>query len=183
MNNSCLIKSFPNGIVLHLDPEKPFADLLIDIAEKFSESRAFFKDAKMALAIKGRTLTEEEEIQVIDAITANSDLQIICLVGEDEETNADLSQVNKEQYNKVLNEADADYVLFLNKHYLKWQDTPLRTLFHFVSYSLYDRTQHEETKGNNYFTCMNLEKEAKLSKASRKSSSKIASEIIKSIDK
>ena len=55
MNNSCLIKSFPNGIVLHLDPEKPFADLLIDIAEKFSESRAFFKDAKMALAIKGRT--------------------------------------------------------------------------------------------------------------------------------
>ena len=44
MNNSCLIKSFPNGIVLHLDPEKPFADLLIDIAEKFSESRAFFKD-------------------------------------------------------------------------------------------------------------------------------------------
>lgn len=87
MNNSCLIKSFPNGIVLHLDPEKPFADLLIDIAEKFSESRAFFKDAKMALAIKGRTLTEEEEIQVIDAITANSDLQIICLVGEDEETN------------------------------------------------------------------------------------------------
>ena len=65
MNNSCLIKSFPNGIVLHLDPEKPFADLLIDIAEKFSESRAFFKDAKMALAIKGRTLTEEEEIQVI----------------------------------------------------------------------------------------------------------------------
>ena len=57
MNNSCLIKSFPNGIVLHLDPEKPFADLLIDIAEKFSESRAFFKDAKMALAIKGRTLT------------------------------------------------------------------------------------------------------------------------------
>ena len=65
MNNSCLIKSFPNGIVLHLNSEKPFADLLIDIAEKFSESRAFFKDAKMALAIKGRTLTEEEEIQVI----------------------------------------------------------------------------------------------------------------------
>lgn len=103
--------------------------------------------------------------------------------GEDEETYADLSQVNKEQYNKVLHEADADYVLFLNKHYLKWQDTPLRTLFHFVSYSLYDRNQHEVTKGNNYFTCMNLEKEAKLSKASRKSSSKIASEIIKSIDK
>lgn len=41
----------------------------------------------MALAIKGRTLTEEEELQIIDAVTSNSDLQIICLVGEDEETN------------------------------------------------------------------------------------------------
>ncbi len=103
--------------------------------------------------------------------------------GEDEETYADLSHVNKDEYNKVLNEADADYVLFLNKHYLKWQDTPLRTLFHFVSYSLYDRNQHEVTKGNNYFTSMNLEKGDKLSKASRKSSSKIASEVIKSINK
>lgn len=103
--------------------------------------------------------------------------------GEDEDTYADLSHVNKAEYDKVLNEADADYVLFLNNHYLKWQDTPLRTLFHFVSYSLYDRNQNEVTKGNNYFTCMNLEKAAKLSKASRKSSSKIASEVIKSIDK
>ncbi|CCZ71224.1 uncharacterized protein BN759_00640 [Bacteroides sp. CAG:702] len=103
--------------------------------------------------------------------------------GENEDTYADLSNVNKEEFSKILNEADADYVLFLNKHYLKWQDTPLRTLFHFVSYSLYDRNQHEVTKGNNYFTCMNLEKGAKLSKASRKSSSKIASEVIKSINK
>lgn len=103
--------------------------------------------------------------------------------GENEDTYADLSNVNKEEFSKILNEADADYVLFLNKHYLKWQDTPLLTLFHFVSYSLYDRNQHEVTKGNNYFTCMNLEKGAKLSKASRKSSSKIASEVIKSINK
>ena len=97
-----------------------------------------------------------------------------------------VSEVDRGVYhamNKGVQAAHGDYVLFLNKHYLKWQDTPLRTLFHFVSYSLYDRNLHEVTKGNNYFTCMNLEKEAKLSKASRKSSSKIASEIIKSIDK
>ena len=51
MNNSCLIKSFPNGIVLHLDPEKPFADLIIDIAEKFSESRAFFASVVPGLKV------------------------------------------------------------------------------------------------------------------------------------
>lgn len=103
--------------------------------------------------------------------------------GEEEESYIDISQINKQNYARLLNETDADYVLFLNQHYLKWQDKPLRTLFHFVSYSLFDKNQHEITKGNNYFTCMNLEKAEKLSKASRKSSSKITTAIIKSIDK
>lgn len=87
MKNSCLIKSFPNGIVLYLDEQLPFEQLLIDIAEKFSDSRAFFKDAKMALSIRGRTLTEDEEQQLVHTITQNSNLQILCLVGEDQETN------------------------------------------------------------------------------------------------
>lgn len=103
--------------------------------------------------------------------------------GEEEESYIDISQINKQNYARLLNETDADYVLFLNQHYLKWQDKPLRTLFHFVSYSLFDKNQHEITKGNNYFTCMNLEKAEKLSKASRKSSLKITTAIIKSIDK
>ena len=54
LKNSVVIKSFPNGIVLHLDPEMPFEALLLDIADKFRESSSFFKDAKMALSIKGR---------------------------------------------------------------------------------------------------------------------------------
>lgn len=87
MKNSCFIKSFPNGIVLYIDEQQPFDQILIEIAEKFSEAKAFFKDAKMALSIKGRILTDEEELQLLDTIAKNSDLQILCLVGEDEETN------------------------------------------------------------------------------------------------
>lgn len=87
MSNSVIIKSFPNGIVLHLDKEIPFEELLTDIGDKFRESSGFFKDAKMALSIKGRSLTDQEEEQVLNAITTNSRLRIICLVGEDGETN------------------------------------------------------------------------------------------------
>ncbi len=87
MKNSVVLKSFPNGIVLHLDPEMPFETLIIDIADKFHESSSFFKDARMALSIKGRILTDEEEKQILDAISDNSRLQIICLVGEDDATN------------------------------------------------------------------------------------------------
>ena len=79
MKNSVIIKSFPNGIVLHLDPESDFQDLLLDMAVKFRESRGFFKDARMALSIKGRQLSEEEEKQILTVISENSDLHILCI--------------------------------------------------------------------------------------------------------
>ena len=77
MKNSVIIKSFPNGIVLHLNPEIDFDELLTDIVDKFRESNSFFKDAKMALSIKGRNLTEEEEEEILNAISENSQLHII----------------------------------------------------------------------------------------------------------
>lgn len=86
MKNSVIIKSFPNGIVLHLDPETDFKELLMETALKFKESRSFFKDARMALSLKGKELSQEEEKQLLDAIAENSDLHILCLVSEDEET-------------------------------------------------------------------------------------------------
>ena len=86
MKNYVIIKSFPNGIVLHLNPELDFDELLFQIAMKFKESSGFFKDAKMALSIKGRKLTDEEENQVLEAISENSDITVICIVSRDEET-------------------------------------------------------------------------------------------------
>lgn len=87
MKNSVIIKSFPQGLVLHLDPELPFQELLKDVEEKFRESSSFFKDAKMALSIKGRVLSDEEEKQILGAIAGNSKLNILCIIGEDEDTN------------------------------------------------------------------------------------------------
>ncbi len=100
MKNSVIIKSFQNGIVLHLDPELSFEDLLRDVEDKFRESSTFFKDAKMALSIKGRILSEKEEQQILDAIADNSRLRIICLVGEDEEAN--------QHFVKALQQTDSE---------------------------------------------------------------------------
>ena len=88
MKNSVIIKSFPNGIVLYLDENLPFEELLSDIGVKFRDSSSFFKDARMALSIRGRDLSEKEERQIIHAISDNSQLQILCLVGEDDTTNS-----------------------------------------------------------------------------------------------
>lgn len=107
----------------------------------------------------------------------------IKLKGEEEETYADLSQVSDEELKKVMDKAGADYLLVLNQHYLKWQETPCRTLFHIVSYSLFDRNKQEVTRGNNFFTAINLESPETLRKISRKSTSKIANTVIRSINK
>lgn len=107
----------------------------------------------------------------------------VKLQGNEEEKYADLSKVDYSSYKLLMKETGSDYVLFLNQHYLKWQETPLHTLFHITSYSLYDKNRSEVTHGNNYFTSMNLENKDRLNKDCRKSSSKIASNIVKSIEK
>lgn len=86
MKQSVIIKSFPNGIVLHLSEADTFEEILQETAIRFRESRDFFKDAKMALSIKGRKLTEEEENTLLNIISKNSDIHILCLVSDDEDT-------------------------------------------------------------------------------------------------
>ena len=86
MKNAVIIKSFPNGLSIFLDSELPFSQLLNEIAVKFSESANFFKDASMVLSFEGRVLSDQEERQIVDTISANSRLNIVCIMGKDEET-------------------------------------------------------------------------------------------------
>ena len=87
MKNSVIIKSFQNGLSIYLDDEMPFAQLLEEIAFKFKESAHFFKDASMVLSFEGRQLSDEEERQIVNTITDNSSLNVMCIVGKNEETN------------------------------------------------------------------------------------------------
>lgn len=87
MKHAVKIKSFQNGLSVFLDEEMDFQELLKETALKFKESKHFFSGAKMALSLEGRKLSEEEENQIVDVILTNSGLDIICLIGKDDETN------------------------------------------------------------------------------------------------
>lgn len=78
-----VIKSNKYGITLFLDKDMPFQELLKAIGEKFKSSSQFFKDAQMALAFEGRTLSREEQLEVIQAIQENSALEILCVMEQD----------------------------------------------------------------------------------------------------
>ena len=85
MKDAVLIKSFPNGITLILNQDSSFDDIISELAFKFSEAKNFFGKASMVLSIEGRNVTDVEEIHILETIKANSNLNIVCIVGHDEE--------------------------------------------------------------------------------------------------
>ena len=87
MQDAVLIKSFQNGITLLLNEDASFEEIVKEVGVKFSEARNFFGTATMALSVEGRKLSETEEIRILDAIRKNSNVNIVCIVGHDEETN------------------------------------------------------------------------------------------------
>ena len=83
MRNAVIIKSFQNGISVYLNEEIPFLDLLDEVVFKFRESRKFFKNAKMAISFEGRDLTQAEEFRIVETITDNTTVNIICILDND----------------------------------------------------------------------------------------------------
>lgn len=87
MKNSVILKSFSSGISVIMDDTIPYDELLTDIAVKFKEADKFFKDAAVAISLEGRNLTEKQEREILDIITQNSRLKVLCLMGKDQDKN------------------------------------------------------------------------------------------------
>ena len=85
MNQSVVIKGNRYGISVFLDPQADFETLIQEVAAKFRESSRFFRGAKMALSFEGKKLSDEQQREVADTITANSQVEILCILDQDEE--------------------------------------------------------------------------------------------------
>lgn len=83
--NNVVIKGNKYGIVLVLNAHIPFEQLKEEIIQKFKASANFFGSAHMALSIEGRKLSASEENELLDIISANTSLSIICIMDDDKE--------------------------------------------------------------------------------------------------
>lgn len=92
MSQAVIIKSSKCGITLVLDAALPFEELLDEILNRFRESAKFFANAAFAISFEGRELTDEEKYRIVDVITEHTDIQILCIVEEDEVRDAVISQ-------------------------------------------------------------------------------------------
>lgn len=86
MNNSVVIKGNKFGIIVVMNPDIPFEELKDLIKEKFTESSKFFGNAKMAISFEGRKLTNEEQKEILDIISANTEMHIVCVMENDPDT-------------------------------------------------------------------------------------------------
>ena len=99
MSQAVVIKSNKYGIQLILDGEIPFEELIESVKTKFIESAKFFKNAALAISFEGRSLSALEQKAVIDVITSNTDINILCIVDED--------RARQELYKKSIEAANS----------------------------------------------------------------------------
>lgn len=109
MKDTVLIKSYPNGILLRLDAEVPFEQILAEIGYKFAEAKSFFGKAATALSIEGRQVSEAEEMAILDAIHANSNLNVLCIVGRDDDTNKNYIKALNHMEQKLAGDSDGQF--------------------------------------------------------------------------
>ena len=88
MDGTVVIKGFKAGIILFLNPDTSYETLKKDIADKIKSSAAFFGEAAKAVSFKGRDLTDEQKMEIVDIIQANCSLSILCIMEDDPETEA-----------------------------------------------------------------------------------------------
>ncbi|MFG6328590.1 MAG: septum site-determining protein MinC [Lachnospiraceae bacterium] len=88
MDGTVVIKGFKAGIMLVLNPDASYETLKKDIAEKFRASAAFFGETAKAVSFKGRDLTDEQKMEIVDIIQANCRLSILCIMEDDPQIEA-----------------------------------------------------------------------------------------------
>lgn len=107
MKQSVILKSFPNGLTIILDPDEAFDTLLIEVGRKFAEASKFFKNSKVVLSFDGRMLTEDEEKDLLDVITQNSEIEVLCIIGKEEG--------KQKQFLKVINQLEVQKAYLSNQ--------------------------------------------------------------------
>ena len=75
-NNSVIFKGRKDGIVIVLDKDTAFDEIRKALADKMSDAKGFFRAGKTAITFKGRELSDEQEQDLLDIISKETDLSI-----------------------------------------------------------------------------------------------------------
>ena len=83
MEQPVVIKSNKYGLTVILDPEPDFETIRNLVAEKFEESKKFFKGAEFAIAFEGRELSQDEQLILVQEMSTRGGISVPCIVDVD----------------------------------------------------------------------------------------------------
>ena len=83
MEQPVVIKSNKYGLTVILDSQLDFETLKKAVAEKFAESKKFFKGAELAIAFEGRVLSQDEQILLVQEMISNAGIKVPCIIDVD----------------------------------------------------------------------------------------------------
>ncbi|MDE7366975.1 MAG: septum site-determining protein MinC [Lachnospiraceae bacterium] len=113
MKEHVLIKGNRYGIVLVLDPEVPFEDLLIEIGVRFDDSSKYFNsNTQSAITFEGRELDSEEIDRILDLIKKRTTLRIPYVIDNRKDTEEQFQRIiegNRQESGSIA-EAETRYI-------------------------------------------------------------------------
>lgn len=74
--NSVIFKGIPNGMLIMLDSQISFEELKIALNKKVIQAKDFFEGANISITFKGRDLSENQELELLEIIAKESGLEI-----------------------------------------------------------------------------------------------------------
>lgn len=80
MDGLVFVKSSRHGLVIQLDENASYSELLLAIEHKFQDTAGFFKHTKLAVSFEGRFLTEAEKQEIVSLISRTAGVQIVCVI-------------------------------------------------------------------------------------------------------
>jgi septum site-determining protein MinC len=100
MSSLVVIKSISNGLKVFLDKNADFESICRELSEKISQSKGFFKGAKIAVSFEERTISFEEEKQLIDIMEDSGDMTVLYSIGKDSESGESVARVVNRSFNE-----------------------------------------------------------------------------------
>lgn len=113
MKEHVLIKGNRYGIVLVLDQDVPFEDLLIEIGVRFDDSSKYFNsNAQSAITFEGRDLSSEEIERILDLIKKRTTLRIPYVIDNNKETEEKFQRIieGRQQENAPASDDGTRYI-------------------------------------------------------------------------
>lgn len=95
--NSVIFKGIPDGIIIILDENIDFDNLKEIFLKKVNQAKSFFEDANISITFKGRELSENEEMQLLEIISNQSGLNISFLNNDEYKNSINMQNIQNIQ--------------------------------------------------------------------------------------